>query len=275
MPAADMCPPLKSLVGSLVSYLSSCPEFVNKNRRGECFGTHSLRGQRASLYSSYAADVLSDLMSKKTVSFSNSANPPPPLPSMMLTITVMILQLRLVWNLQMARGQKIGVIVLFSTGFVCVGFATLRCIQISMTLGTMTGLVPAWIALWTVVEGAIVIVVGCCPAFAILFHAHRASHRSYDTNGYWRHDQSRLASTRRNPDMIVMNPVAVGAGRAHMMKGIAGRDDNSSREELAAHSKGIMVTTTVEQDHHESNVENNRLGKWPRNDSDLFLAHRE
>jgi len=193
----------------------------------------------------------------------------------LLTMVVMILQLRLVWNLQMARGQKIGVIALFSTGLVCIGFATLRVIQIGMTVGTETGLIPAWIALWTVVEGAIVIVVGCCPAFAILFHAYRAPHKSYDTHGYLRHDQSRLGANRRNEDALRMNPMAAGAGRGQMMQSHAARYDNSSQEELAAHSKGIMVTTTVEQDHHHSQVDNNGLGKWLRGNPDFFLTHRQ
>ena len=260
----------QSLVGCLVAYITSCPKFVDKRKRGECFGTHSIVGQRASLYSSYVADILSDFMSRLRPGGQKIGTM-----GVLLTMVVMILQLRLVWNLQMARGQKIGVIALFSTGLVCIGFATLRVIQIGMTVGTETGLIPAWIALWTVVEGAIVIVVGCCPAFAILFHAYRAPHKSYDTHGYLRHDQSRLGANRRNEDALRMNPMAAGAGRGQMMQSHAARYDNSSQEELAAHSKGIMVTTTVEQDHHHSQVDNNGLGKWLRGNPDFFLTHRQ
>lgn len=189
-------------------------------------------------------------------------------------MAVIFLQMRLVWNLQMARGQKIGVIVLFASGFVCVGFATLRVIQIGITIGSKEGLLPSWIALWTVVEGAMVIVIGCCPAFAILFHK-RAPQKSYDTNGYLRHDQSTLGMDRRNTDAIKMKPVLHGTSGAQILKSSAASYDNSSQEELAAPSTGIMVTTTVEQEHRESQIGNNGLGKWLRNDSNPFVSRRD
>lgn len=57
----------QSLVGCIVSYLTSCPDFAASLSKGECSGPRSVRGQLASLYTSYALDVLSNLMSAYTI----------------------------------------------------------------------------------------------------------------------------------------------------------------------------------------------------------------
>lgn len=54
----------KSLVGCIVSYLTSCPDFAASLRAGQCGGPRSVRGQLASLYTSYAVDILSDFLSE-------------------------------------------------------------------------------------------------------------------------------------------------------------------------------------------------------------------
>lgn len=65
---------------------------------------------------------------------------------------VMFLPIRLTWNLQMPRGQKIGVFILFGTGFICIAFATLRVVQIGVEGGKVVSPDPRWMSLWTVVE---------------------------------------------------------------------------------------------------------------------------
>lgn len=67
----------------------------------------------------------------------------------------MFLPIRLTWNLQLPRKQKIGVFVLFGSGFVCVAFATLRVVQLGVDgRGRATTPEPKWLLLWTVVECA-------------------------------------------------------------------------------------------------------------------------
>ncbi|KAF2026756.1 hypothetical protein EK21DRAFT_103018 [Setomelanomma holmii] len=149
---------LVSLAGCVVSYLTSCPDFAASLSKGECSGPRSVRGQLASLYTSYSVDILSDFM-------------------------IMAFPIKLVWNLQMARGQKIGIIALFGSGFVCIAFATIRVIQIGMKTGGNTSPSPTWLALWTIIESAIAICIGCCPAFAVLYRTTRATQASYNSSG--------------------------------------------------------------------------------------------
>ncbi|CAO2651784.1 Nn.00g000670.m01.CDS01 [Neocucurbitaria sp. VM-36] len=225
----------KSLVGCVLSYLTSCPDFGAMISRGECSGPRSVRGQLASLYTSYAVDILSDFM-------------------------IMFLPIRLVWNLQMARGQKIAVIALFASGFVCITFATLRVVQIGTKTGNTTSPSPSWLALWTIIETSIAIGIGCCPAFAVLYRTSRTPHVSYDTHGYIRHNQSRSEGDRSRVGAIKLNTMTVGTARSKVSRNDAYYDDTaSSQEELAADSKDIRVTTTLQQDNRELSISNSTL----------------
>lgn len=155
----------------------------------------------------------------------------------------------------MARGQKIGMIALFASAFVCIGFATLRVIQISTKTGNKSSPSATWLGLWTLIEASIAICIGCCPAFAVLYRTSCEPHDSYDTHGYSRCDQSRSLASRDNPNGFGMNKVTVGMGPVRAYKGITSWNDGSgSQEELAMNRKGIRVTTTAEQDHTQSHV---------------------
>lgn len=68
----------------------------------------------------------------------------------------MFLPIRLTWNLQMAVGQKVGVFVLFGSGFICIAFATLRVVQLGVDgRGKTTTPEPKWLIFWTVLECSI------------------------------------------------------------------------------------------------------------------------
>lgn len=64
----------------------------------------------------------------------------------------MFLPIRLVWNLQMVRSEKVGILILFSGGWVCITFATLRAIQVGVQHGKAVSPDPKWLTLWTVIE---------------------------------------------------------------------------------------------------------------------------
>lgn len=64
----------------------------------------------------------------------------------------MFLPIRLVWNLQMVRSEKVGILILFSGGWVCIIFATLRAIQVGVQHGKAVSPDPKWLTLWTVIE---------------------------------------------------------------------------------------------------------------------------
>jgi hypothetical protein len=71
----------------------------------------------------------------------------------------MALPIRLTWNLKMARSKKIGILLLFATGVICILFACLRVVQVAIN-STKPGAVgqpldPTWLAIWGMVECAI------------------------------------------------------------------------------------------------------------------------
>ncbi|KAG9194878.1 hypothetical protein G6011_04913 [Alternaria panax] len=220
-----------TLIGCIISYTTSCPDFGAAMSRGDCpLGPRTTRGSLASLYTAYAVDMLSDLM-------------------------IMALPIQLVWNLQMARGKKIAVVALFASGIVCMAFATLRVVQIGIKSENSTAPSPTWLALWTLVENAIAICIGCCPAFAILYRSSHTPHVSYDTNGYVRHSQSRSGINGGRREAIKMSPMSIGSGRKREPKPDAYWDDTrSSQEDLATDNKTIVVTTTLQQENRHSSV---------------------
>lgn len=60
----------------------------------------------------------------------------------------MILPFRLTWNLQMPKGQKIGVFILFGSGFIVILFATLRVVQLGVENGKTRMPEPKWMLMW-------------------------------------------------------------------------------------------------------------------------------
>ncbi|KAJ8113343.1 hypothetical protein OPT61_g4508 [Boeremia exigua] len=227
---------LISLVGCIVSYLTSCEDFVDSLRVGGQFsGPRTVRGQLASLYMSYAVDVISDFL-------------------------IMLLPIRVVWKLQVPRGQKIAIVALFSSGLVCIAFATLRLIQVGRQSGDTYSPNPTWLSLWTVIEGSVAICIGCGPAFVVFYQAARNTNASSNTDGYHRYTHSRSENSQLRPDVIRMNTVSVGTGRARDSRKDPYWDDNrSSQEALAADDKGIMVTTTLHQNHESDRARRNSL----------------
>lgn len=50
----------------------------------------------------------------------------------------MALPIRLTWNLQMEKKQKIGIFALFGSGVICILFATIRLVQLGVDNGRAT-----------------------------------------------------------------------------------------------------------------------------------------
>jgi hypothetical protein len=160
----------------------------------------------------------------------------------------MILPIKLVWRLQMPRGQKVAVIALFASGLVCIAFATLRVVQITKQANANT-INATWLALWSMVETSIAVCIGCCPTFAILWRAAHTPRVSYDTQGFVRHNQDPSQEHPYHPQAIKMDTMAAGPARSRDSRRPCYWSDNtSSQEELAADMKGIRVTHTVEHD---------------------------
>lgn len=68
----------------------------------------------------------------------------------------MSLPIRLVWNLQMRRSKKLGVMGLFATGAVCIIVATIRVAQITKNVYQYDmGIDGTWLAIFGMMECSI------------------------------------------------------------------------------------------------------------------------
>jgi hypothetical protein len=99
----------------------------------------------------------------------------------------MVLPIRLIWNLQMPRAQKFGVVGLFSIGVMLIAVATLRVAQVGGKARSSSMPSSSWIALWGVIECSIAVIIGCCPAYVTLIRNYTTPTVSYNTQGFVRH----------------------------------------------------------------------------------------
>ncbi|KAL8825387.1 MAG: hypothetical protein Q9170_007811 [Blastenia crenularia] len=88
-------------------------------------------------------------------------------------ILVMALGLKLLWNLQIALKEKLALAAMFSVGLIKITIAVIRVVRIG---ASATHVNPIWLALWTMTEAAVAVVVACLPSFRVLFaHGRRRS----------------------------------------------------------------------------------------------------
>ena len=161
----------------------------------------------------------------------------------------MILPIRIAWNLQVRRRQKVAIIALFASGFVCIAFATLRAIQVGRQSRGDNDVDPIWLGLWSTVEGSVAICIGCCPAFAVFYRTTRTPRNTDDKRGFRVHTH-RSDAEELHPEVLQLNAVHIGVGRTRVSKKCPHWDDSrSSHEILPVDNKGITVTTTLHQDH--------------------------
>ncbi|KAH6872353.1 hypothetical protein BKA58DRAFT_468154 [Alternaria rosae] len=225
---AGIC--LGTFVGNYAFYFQSCgtiPGFWT----GGCTGEGPHHTQLVSLYYSFSADISTNMM-------------------------IMALPIWLTWNLQMPRSKKISILCLFATGVVCVLFACLRVTQVAINASKPEAaeqpLDPTWLAIWGMVECFIAVIIGCCPAFAVLVNAFRFNN-SYDSRGYRRQTDGNVDRITRS--RLELRPFGnnrtsrPGLGQGLTDSHWAGM--YSSQEELRAKHDGIMVSTTVT---HEQDV---------------------
>ncbi|KAF2713428.1 hypothetical protein K504DRAFT_487837 [Pleomassaria siparia CBS 279.74] len=228
-----------TLIGCIVSNIESCQSMHAWWTPGECSTARDVRAQIASLYYAFAVDVLSDLM-------------------------IMFLPLRLIWNLQMPRAQKLSVGALFCTGFVCILFSIIRVVQIGGKASNSSTPSSSWLALWASVEGSIAVIIGCCPAFAALYRPpHSTQKVSYDARGYMKHSSSNSsAPTSPSIHMKSMSSNNSAPRNPALRKNSLHRDlerrGSGSQEELAEYKGGGIYVTKTFDTHDEGPGENPR-----------------
>ncbi|KAL9576332.1 MAG: hypothetical protein Q9212_007191 [Teloschistes hypoglaucus] len=86
---------------------------------------------------------------------------------------VMTLGLRLLWNLQISVKEKFALGAIFSVGVIKITFALIRVVKIGASSKHVN---PIWLALWSMIEASVAVVVACLPSFKVLFaHGRRQS----------------------------------------------------------------------------------------------------
>jgi hypothetical protein len=192
----------------------------------------------------------------------------------------MALPMKLTWNLQMARSKKNAILTLFGTGFVCIFFACLRVAQVAINAAKPEAagqpLDPTWLAIWGMVECSIgkpdpntptpylysfmlipvpAVIIGCCPAFAVLANNASRTKPTYDSQGYQKYTGSGGPDKERG-GKIMLRTIGSTAIRSTKDRnchlGLETMDAHwaeahSSQEQLRATHEGIIVSTTVVQ----------------------------
>ncbi|KAL8644792.1 MAG: hypothetical protein Q9210_007070 [Variospora velana] len=129
--------------------LGSCVPIPNYFILGACETPRDIRYSNASLYVAAAGDIASDLM-------------------------IMALGLRPLQKLQINRREKVALGAMFSVGFIKILFAVVRVVKIGGMSATHVN--PIWLALWSMIEASVAVVVACLPSFRVLFaHGRRQS----------------------------------------------------------------------------------------------------
>lgn len=174
--------------------------------------------------------------------------------------TVMALPIRLIWNLQMPRTQKFGIVGLFGVGIILIAIATLRVAQIGGKAQSSSQPSASWLALWGVIECSIAIIIGCCPAFVILIRNHTTPSVSYNTQGFVR--QREGDEGNGNPRDVKLNSIVTTSNGAKSTD--ASNKSTSSKEagwEEVDGSQFELVTGPMDRDVVEELEEETPMGK--------------
>ncbi|KAJ4985185.1 hypothetical protein SVAN01_09321 [Stagonosporopsis vannaccii] len=200
-----------SYIGSSMTTIFVCDDHKAKYSQGICASPHEQKRARFSLWFAYAVDVATDL-------------------------AVMFLPFRLTWSLQLSKTQRLGIFVLFGSGWICILFATLRVVQVGVKNGVPSTPDPKWLQMWTVIETSMAVIIGCAPAFAgIIRRRFGTADVSYDSRGY----------VKRPSDNVKMKDLASDkASRSKRRATRLWKDKNGSQEALAS-PEGVVTVTPI------------------------------
>ncbi|KAJ5589360.1 hypothetical protein N7537_012038 [Penicillium hordei] len=146
------------ILGCILSSWLSCSSFHAWFTAGQCDTPRDHRAAVISLYYAYGVDTVTD-------------------------IAIMVLPIRLIWNLQMKTRQKLSIGGLFCFGWICIIISTIRVVQLGQTENGVPA--PSWLALWATIEASIAVMIGCCPGlYRVLKTALSPSKTSYQYDTY-------------------------------------------------------------------------------------------
>ncbi|KAF3049058.1 hypothetical protein E8E11_009739 [Didymella keratinophila] len=233
---------LLAYIGATMTLISVCNSMSAFFATATCNNSEEQDRAGVALYVAYALDVVTDLLG--IIAPAPSSEAPLADPS-----TVMTLPIRLVWNLQMPRRQKVAICALFASGVLCIAFATIRMAFNGVTeTGKPGAAEPKWLAFWSVLEMSIAVIIGCCPAFAALITTRRRTKRE-SSHGYVKHSGG--PSSGKGSVSLKLNTMVSSKSR-HASDGTLCGRSHDSQDQLALSPSSITVTTQLYQ--HESDT---------------------
>lgn len=134
-------------LGCQATNLKSCTPISNYFHIGACESRQNTYFQNLNLYYSTAVDVVCDVL-------------------------IMALPLRLLWKLQIKKKQKLALAAVFSLAIVIIVVAIVRIVEINPMFKYVD---PVWLALWSMTEASVAVVVACLPSFHVLLTSRSSS----------------------------------------------------------------------------------------------------
>ncbi|KAJ5676280.1 hypothetical protein N7536_012452 [Penicillium majusculum] len=155
-------------IGCWIASVYTCHPPSNYFKFGKCTKPIDQRGSVISISYSTAVDILTDLL-------------------------IMSLPLRIIWQAKINMQQKIGLVIVFCLGIVIVAAAIIRAVAITGKAYSD----QAALAVWSIVESSISIIVGCLPPFrAIISTKPNTNQSPYGSSGATPNSYDRNHSAR-------------------------------------------------------------------------------
>jgi hypothetical protein len=161
----------------------------------------------------------------------------------------MLLPIGIIQNLQISLARKIQIGGLFALGIPVIIASIVRVIQVGATTGA-NNTTPSltWLALWSIIESSVAIMVGCGPGLyrkAKAVYSNTLVH-AYNSRGYIKTTENGRTATKRNIDDEYGFPMKT------ISTDIAARGNSGSSEEefVGQDTSGrILVTRSVVVSH--------------------------
>lgn len=150
----------------------------------------------------------------------------------------MILPIGVIRNLHIPIVRKMQICTLFGLGLLVVIASIIRVIQVGTTIGPKrTTPAGTWLALWSIVESSVAIIVGCGPGLYRKAKSVRSNTPSYAYNsrGYIKTSDSRRANAEKHSEELYGLPINTK---------ISGRSSEGSKEELIENDGAGKITVT-------------------------------
>ncbi|GAM82288.1 hypothetical protein ANO11243_002670 [Dothideomycetidae sp. 11243] len=251
----------QALAGCLFSLIFACGANPgNTFVLGRCQSKGDIRGTMTSLWTSYALDVLTDVMS----AFLKDA-----FSVVLLTSrSVMLLPLGLIFKAQMPLKQKLSIGSVFAFALICVAAATIRVCEVGETISSHSARSVIWLTLWSIIECSVgkdnrngsaysancdvAVIIGCAPGLYELFRRTANDRENSRSLQYSRRTQVSYTPAGGTKPQPGRRSICVISGNHQRSAGRFDNDSSGSQEQLTlpaiALNKICMTRSTVIED---------------------------